>query len=91
MLYLQASLSPSASLLLTQSLFVFFLASPSPIKVAWKSEQEYTFSVGPKENTATLTGLQPNTVYKVRVFAQNLLGKSPASDDLVVRTEEEGK
>lgn len=59
--------------------------------MAWKSEQEYTFSVGPKENTATLAGLSPNTVYKVRLFAQNLLGKSLASDDLVIRTEDEGE
>jgi hypothetical protein len=41
------------------------------------------------ENYALLKGLKPITQYQVRVYAQNVLGKSESSEQVVFRTDEE--
>lgn len=50
-----------------------------------------SLEVPAKETSRVISGLLPNTSYKFRIFAQNSIGKSIQSQELVVRTEEEGK
>jgi hypothetical protein len=74
-------------MLVSSSLFVMIaLFRPSG---PWNQETE-TVIVGSKQLSVPLTGLKPNTVYKIRAFARNALGKSPPSEELLVKTEDEG-
>ena len=43
------------------------------------------------DSSVILSGLMPNTEYKVRVSASNSLGKSKPSHELLIRTDEEGE
>ncbi|XP_015790399.1 Down syndrome cell adhesion molecule-like protein Dscam2 isoform X2 [Tetranychus urticae] len=54
----------------------------------WTNSFETT-SVNPKECTALISGLLPETIYRIRVLAQNTFGRSEPSDEITVRTEEE--
>lgn len=56
----------------------------------WNQDHE-TLAIGSKESSVTLKDLRPATVYKVRIIAQNTLGKSVPSPELLIKTEEEGE
>lgn len=47
-------------------------------------------TVASTEMSASIVGLEPSTLYKIRIFAKNSLGKSAPSADLLIKTEEEG-
>ena len=47
-------------------------------------------SVPPTDDSVIISGLLPNMQYKIRVLATNSLGKSSPSQELTIRTEEEG-
>ena len=55
------------------------------------SSRVESIEVSGKESSKLIPGLLPNTSYKFRIFAQNSIGKSTPSQELLIRTEEEGK
>lgn len=59
-------------------------------KATWSQEHE-SISVAGTDSSVILSGLMPNTEYKVRVSASNSLGKSKPSHELLIRTDEEGE
>ena len=54
-------------------------------------EAEKTVTVRGTETSATLSGLLPYTFYIVKVSGRTNKGLGPVSDDLTVRTSEDGK
>lgn len=56
----------------------------------WNQDHE-TLALGSKEASVTLKDLRPATVYKVRIIAQNALGKSAPCSELLIKTEDEGE
>lgn len=56
---------------------------------AWNQTSQ-SITIPSKELYIVISGLIPDTVYRFRVFAQNVLGKSKSSEDITARTDEEG-
>lgn len=56
---------------------------------SWSQGYE-SVSVPPTDDSVIISGLLPNMQYKMRVLATNSLGKSSPSQELTIRTEEEG-
>lgn len=57
---------------------------------SWNQGGHESISIDPNENSATISGLKSSTSYKIRVYAVNALGRSGPSNELLIRTEEEG-
>jgi hypothetical protein len=55
----------------------------------WSQDAVESVIVGGKQTTAHVTGLRPSTQYKIRLFARNMMGRSPASEELIITTSEE--
>lgn len=71
------------------------LSSGPPIKLglspsaSWDTAQK-TKDVSPQLNQATIIDLHPSSTYNIRMFAKNLIGKSEASNELTITTDEAG-
>lgn len=63
---------------------------PLPPTASWDTAQK-TKDVSPQLNQATIIDLHPSSTYSIRMFAKNLIGKSEASNELTITTEEAGK
>lgn len=61
-----------------------------PFKASWDTAQK-TKDVSPQLNQATIIDLHPSSTYNIRMFAKNLIGKSEASNELTITTDEAGK
>lgn len=61
---------------------------PSP--ASWETAQK-TKDVSPQLNQATIIDLHPSSTYNIRMFAKNLIGKSEASNELTITTDEAGQ
>ncbi|XP_067138886.1 cell adhesion molecule Dscam1-like isoform X1 [Centruroides vittatus] len=48
-----------------------------------------TVKIPPTDNKVILTSLTPGTMYLVRIYSENMFGRSEASDDIIATTEEE--
>lgn len=75
----------------------FNLPSLTPIKTSvfprsasWDTAQK-TKDVSPQLNQATIIDLHPSSTYNIRMFAKNLIGKSEASNELTITTDEAGE
>ena len=55
----------------------------------WASRPQANISVPPTETVALINGLRPVTTYQVRVFAQNVIGRSEPSEVIQLITMEE--
>ena len=55
----------------------------------WNRNTISQLNVTGNENYAIIKGLKPVTQYQVRVYAQNALGKSESSEQILFRTDEE--
>lgn len=49
-----------------------------------------TKDVSPQLNQATIIDLHPSSTYSIRMFAKNHIGKSEASNELTITTDEAG-
>ena len=47
--------------------------------------------MSPQLNQATIIDLHPSSTYNIRMFAKNLIGKSEASNELTITTDEAGE
>ncbi|KAG8537714.1 hypothetical protein GDO81_024035, partial [Engystomops pustulosus] len=54
---------------------------------SWDSVQR-TKDVSPQLNQATIIDLHPSSTYNIRMYAKNHIGKSEASNELTITTEE---
>ncbi|KAM7398555.1 hypothetical protein PAMA_006455 [Pampus argenteus] len=54
---------------------------------SWDTAQK-TKDVSPQLNQATIIDLHPSSTYNIRMFAKNLIGKSEASNELTITTDE---
>lgn len=63
---------------------------PLPSAASWDTAQK-TKDVSPQLNQATIIDLHPSSTYNIRMFAKNLIGKSEASNELTITTDEAGK
>lgn len=63
---------------------------PPPSAASWDTAQK-TKDVSPQLNQATIIDLHPSSTYNIRMFAKNLIGKSEASNELTITTDEAGK
>uniref|UniRef100_A0A3P9HI31 Cell adhesion molecule DSCAM n=1 Tax=Oryzias latipes TaxID=8090 RepID=A0A3P9HI31_ORYLA len=54
---------------------------------SWETAQK-TKDVSPQLNQATIIDLHPSSTYNIRMFAKNLIGKSEASNELTITTDE---
>lgn len=61
-----------------------------PSTASWDTAQK-TKDVSPQLNQATIIDLHPSSTYNIRMFAKNLIGKSEASNELTITTDEAGK
>lgn len=61
-----------------------------PSAASWDTAQK-TKDVSPQLNQATIIDLHPSSTYNIRMFAKNLIGKSEASNELTITTDEAGK
>lgn len=50
-----------------------------------------TRDVSPQLNQATIIDLHPSSTYNIRMYAKNRIGKSEASNELTITTDEAGK
>lgn len=66
--------------------------SPDPLApiASWDTAQK-TKDVSPQLNQATIIDLHPSSTYNIRMFAKNLIGKSEASNELTITTDEAGQ
>lgn len=64
--------------------FYWYLLSDS-----WDSVQR-TRDVSPQLNQATIIDLHPSSTYNIRMYAKNRIGKSEASNELTITTDEAG-
>ena len=55
----------------------------------WTGRNTVALNVTGNENQALIKGLKPVTQYQVRVYAQNVLGRSESSEQTLFRTDEE--
>lgn len=62
---------------------------PLPSAASWDTAQK-TKDVSPQLNQATIIDLHPSSTYNIRMFAKNLIGKSEASNELTITTDEAG-
>ena len=58
--------------------------------MGWNGGDHEVMTVAATEMSASISGLEPSTLYKFRILAKNALGKSAPSADLLIKTEEEG-
>lgn len=65
-------------------------ACPVPSTASWDTAQK-TKDVSPQLNQATIIDLHPSSTYNIRMFAKNLIGKSEASNELTITTDEAGE
>lgn len=72
-------------------LFYCLLWQLPQLAASWSGSRVESLETSAKETTRIVTGLSPNTSYKFRIFAQNSIGKSIASQELLLRTDEEGE
>lgn len=63
---------------------------PLPSAASWDTAQK-TKDVSPQLNQATIIDLHPSSTYNIRMFAKNLIGKSEASNELTITTDEAGE
>lgn len=63
---------------------------PLPSTASWDTAQK-TKDVSPQLNQATIIDLHPSSTYNIRMFAKNLIGKSEASNELTITTDEAGE
>lgn len=56
---------------------------------SWDSVQR-TRDVSPQLNQATIIDLHPSSTYNIRMYAKNRIGKSEASNELTITTDEAG-
>lgn len=63
---------------------------PLPSSASWDTAQK-TKDVSPQLNQATIIDLHPSSTYNIRMFAKNLIGKSEASNELTITTDEAGE
>uniref|UniRef100_A0A8C6NN85 Cell adhesion molecule DSCAM n=1 Tax=Nothobranchius furzeri TaxID=105023 RepID=A0A8C6NN85_NOTFU len=56
---------------------------------SWDTAQK-TKDVSPQLNQATIIDLHPSSTYNIRMFAKNHIGKSEASNELTITTDEAG-
>lgn len=61
-----------------------------PCPASWDTAQK-TKDVSPQLNQATIIDLHPSSTYNIRMFAKNLIGKSEASNELTITTDEAGE
>lgn len=61
-----------------------------PYPASWDTAQK-TKDVSPQLNQATIIDLHPSSTYNIRMFAKNLIGKSEASNELTITTDEAGQ
>lgn len=61
-----------------------------PNTASWDTAQK-TKDVSPQLNQATIIDLHPSSTYNIRMFAKNLIGKSEASNELTITTDEAGE
>lgn len=61
-----------------------------PYTASWDTAQK-TKDVSPQLNQATIIDLHPSSTYNIRMFAKNLIGKSEASNELTITTDEAGR
>lgn len=71
------------------SIILHYLIEFQQADESWNRNTPNLLNVTGNENQATLKGLKPVTQYQVRVYAQNALGKSEPSEQIVFRTDEE--
>ena len=55
----------------------------------WSAKEQYNITVLPSETASLIKGLKPFTQYQVRVFAQNVIGRSEPSEMIQLITMEE--
>ncbi|RMC06167.1 hypothetical protein DUI87_15597 [Hirundo rustica rustica] len=63
------------------------LRGHSTMKNSWDSVQR-TRDVSPQLNQATIIDLHPSSTYNIRMYAKNRIGKSEASNELTITTDE---
>lgn len=71
------------------SIILQFLVEYQQADENWSGRNTVALNVTGNENQALIKGLKPVTQYQVRVYAQNVLGRSESSEQSVFRTDEE--
>lgn len=77
-------------LLLYHSLFLFFLHHYLFLTDSWELKHA-TRNISPTNNQANIVDLHPASVYSIRMYSYNAIGKSEASKELTISTEEARK
>lgn len=57
----------------------------------WNVGDHQVMTIGANEISASITGLDPSTLYKFRILGKNSIGKSAPSPDLLIKTDDEGE
>lgn len=66
------------------------LLSSSPSSDTWELKHA-TRNISPTNNQANIVDLHPASVYSIRMYSYNAIGKSEASKELTISTEEARK
>ena len=66
------------------------LSSSSSLSDTWELKHA-TRNISPTNNQANIVDLHPASVYSIRMYSYNAIGKSEASKELTISTEEARK